>query len=135
MRISDWSSDVCSSDLLLQPENLLDPDSSAEGAGEPPQPGMQSQVVARGRRRRRRGRGLGLVFWLAVAWLVVVVLCAVLGDRLPVSDPLAPDVIDKPATPRLEHPLGTDGLGRATLRHTNRRVGITCVSQGSCRET
>src|SRR3546814_505419 len=76
---------------------------------------MQSQVVARGRRRRRRGRGLGLVFWLAVAWLVVVVLCAVLGDRLPVSDPLAPDVIDKLATPSLEHPLGTDGLGRDTL--------------------
>ena len=62
--------------------------------------------------RRRPG---GVLFWLAVAWLVAVLISAVFAGLLPVKDPIAPDVMDRLATPSLEHPLGTDGLGRDAL--------------------
>lgn len=61
----------------------------------------------------RSGNGIG--FWLATAWLAIVVVAAFFRDWLPVSDPLAINVPDKLATPSAEYPLGTDGLGRDTL--------------------
>lgn len=66
-----------------------------------------------GRGRRRPGRGVA--FWLAVVWLALVLFCAVFASILPVADPLRPNVVDKLSTPGVEHPLGTDGLGRDML--------------------
>lgn len=62
-----------------------------------------------------RRSGKGVAFWLAVAWLVVVVICAAFAEQLPVADPLTPAVQDKLSTPSADYPLGTDGLGRDTL--------------------
>jgi peptide/nickel transport system permease protein len=76
---------------------------------------------------KKKKRGYGLVFWLATAWLVVVLICAVFADLLPVKDPLTPDVINKLALPGPEHWLGTDGLGRDTLARLvhGARVSVT----------
>lgn len=75
--------------------------------------------------RRRRGFGWG--FWLAATWLIVVLICAVFADLLPVQDPLKPDVINKLAYPSMDHLLGTDGLGRDTLSRLvhGARVSVT----------
>lgn len=76
---------------------------------------------------KKKKRGYGLTFWLATIWLVVVLICAVFADLLPVQDPLRPDVINKLALPGPEHWLGTDGLGRDTLARLvhGARVSVT----------
>ena len=85
---------------------------------------------------KRKKRGYGISFWLATAWLVVVLICAVFADLLPVKDPLTPDVINKLAYPGPEHWLGTDGLGRdnlARLVHGARvsvTISVTAVAIG-----
>jgi peptide/nickel transport system permease protein len=64
----------------------------------------------------RRGRGRGVAFWLAVAWLVVVVLAAVLAGVLPLPDPAKQDLAHRLVGPFHEGAiLGTDGLGRDVL--------------------
>jgi peptide/nickel transport system permease protein len=87
--------------------------------GEPGQDGAGIEVVSAATSAApaspARKQGRGIAFWLAVGWLVVVVICAAFADRLPVADELRPNVIDKLSTPSLEYPLGTDGLGRDTL--------------------
>jgi peptide/nickel transport system permease protein len=76
---------------------------------------------------KKRKRGFGLTFWLAAIWLVVVLICAVFANLLPVKDPLTPDVINKLALPGPDHWLGTDGLGRDTLARLvhGARVSVT----------
>jgi peptide/nickel transport system permease protein len=77
-----------------------------------------------------------LLFWAAVAWLAIVVLCALFATWLPVPDPNAPNVIDKLSMPSWDHPLGTDGLGRETLSRlvhgarVSLVVSLTAVSVG-----
>ena len=75
----------------------------------------------------KKKRGYGLTFWLATVWLVVVLICAVFANLLPVKDPLTPDVINKLALPGPDHWLGTDGLGRDTLARLvhGARVSVT----------
>ena len=62
-------------------------------------------------RRRRR-----LFFWLAVAWIGVVVFAAVFADVLPLADPNFQVVSDR-LTPPFQggYILGTDDLGRDLL--------------------
>ena len=106
--------------LLLEPEPILEAEEPHERAPE----------------TARRRKGYGFAFWFAVAWLAIVLVCAAFASVLPVSDPLAPDVIDKLSTPTLEHPLGTDGLGRDTLARlvhgarVSLVVSLTAVSIG-----
>lgn len=84
--------------------------------------------------RLRRSRGL--VFWLAVGWLVTVVVCAVFASVLPVPDPIRPKASAKLTTPSIGYPFGADGLGRdilARLVHGARVsmvVSLTAVSVG-----
>jgi peptide/nickel transport system permease protein len=76
---------------------------------------------------KKRKRGFGWGFWLAAIWLIVVLICAVFANILPVQDPLKPDVINKLAYPSPDHWLGTDGLGRDTLARLvhGARVSVT----------
>jgi len=63
-------------------------------------------------RRRRRGT----LFWLAVAWLVVVAFAAITASLLPIDDPNEIVIADKIADPgESGHLLGADGLGRDIL--------------------
>jgi peptide/nickel transport system permease protein len=64
---------------------------------------------------KRRGARRGVLFWLAVGWLVLVLFAAVFATWLPIPDPNAQTIMDRLSTPSLEHPLGTDGLGRESL--------------------
>jgi peptide/nickel transport system permease protein len=60
--------------------------------------------------------GHGVVFWVALAWLGLVVLAAVMAPWLPLPDPDDQDLVDRLAPPLSEgHLLGTDGLGRDIL--------------------
>ena len=70
-------------------------------------------VVVAGRPERR---GRGIVFWLALAWLALVVFVAVTASWLPLRDPDKQDLVNRLAPPFSEgHLLGTDGLGRDIL--------------------
>lgn len=67
-------------------------------------------------RRSKSGSGLGVLFWLGVAWLVIVFFCAAFGWVLPLPDPnrVSPkDALDPVLTSG--HLLGTDPLGRDIL--------------------
>jgi peptide/nickel transport system permease protein len=72
------------------------------------------RVVAAPIRRRRR-RGMGVVFWAAVAWILLVFGLAALADVLPLADPSRMSLLARRAAPSLLHLLGTDALGRDIL--------------------
>jgi peptide/nickel transport system permease protein len=88
------------------------------------------------RRGGRRPKGRGVAFWLAVAWLGVVVFCALFASALPLPDPIRPDISAKLSGPGPEHLLGADGLGRdqlSRLAHAARvslTVSVTAVLIG-----
>jgi peptide/nickel transport system permease protein len=58
---------------------------------------------------------LGPAFWIAVAWIAIVLAAALLADVLPL--PRYDETLVGPpqAGPSLAHPFGTDGLGRDML--------------------
>lgn len=59
----------------------------------------------------RSRRTLGLTFWLAVGWIGLIVILAVVAGLLPIPDPKA--IAFQPGLdPSLHHLLGTDDLGR-----------------------
>jgi peptide/nickel transport system permease protein len=62
---------------------------------------------------RRTRPSVGL--WLAVAWLVVVILAAVFAELLPLADPLRADPRATAVGPSSEHWFGTDTVGRDLL--------------------
>jgi peptide/nickel transport system permease protein len=107
--------------------NLGAPHPGAPGGVGPDDSGIEeADVIVAGPARKRR-RGFGVTFWLAVTWLVAVLICAVFANLLPVKDPLVPDVLNKLAYPGPDHWLGTDGLGRDTLSRLvhGARVSVT----------
>lgn len=72
-------------------------------------------AVAPGHRAGRRRRA-GVLFWIAVAWLVVVVVVAVTASWLPLADPDKQHPADRLARPFTSgYLLGADGLGRDVL--------------------
>ncbi len=62
-----------------------------------------------------RRRGGGPLFWLSVAWLVLVIGSAALADVLPLADPNKSLVGEPNAGPNLHTWLGTDQNGRDLL--------------------
>jgi peptide/nickel transport system permease protein len=63
----------------------------------------------------RRRPGLGALFWLAVAWIAIVLLLALAADLLPVASPFKQTLMARRASPSAQHLFGTDGLGRDVL--------------------
>lgn len=61
-----------------------------------------------GRTRRRAGT----LFWIAIGWIGLVIVGAVLAGVLPIPSPTDIDMMGRRAGPSAEHWLGTDGLGR-----------------------
>lgn len=60
----------------------------------------------------RSRRTLGFTFWLAVGWIGLVVILAVIAGLLPIPDPKAIGVALPGEGPSLHHLFGTDDLGR-----------------------
>jgi peptide/nickel transport system permease protein len=68
----------------------------------------------------RFGRSFRLGVWVALAWLVLVVVLAVGADLLPLEDINHPEATERLARPALEwsEPLGRDDFGRSLLSRT-----------------
>jgi peptide/nickel transport system permease protein len=58
---------------------------------------------------------LGLLFWLAVGWVGLIVILAVLANLLPLPNPDFQNYTALNAPPSIHHLLGTDDLGRDLL--------------------
>ena len=58
---------------------------------------------------------LGWVFWLAVAWIAIVVFGALAADLLPLGDPSKISLLQRRQPPSALHLFGTDHLGRDVL--------------------
>jgi peptide/nickel transport system permease protein len=109
---------------LLRPESSPtqapgDPTIVADAAPVVPDPGGGASLVpggpevGRGRRRRRNKQSqdkVDIIFWLSVAWIVVVVFCALFASYLPIQQQSS-----ALGAPRqglsFSHPFGTDTIG------------------------
>ena len=60
-------------------------------------------------------RSLGWVFWLAVAWIGVVLFGALAAGLLPIDDPSKISLLQRRQPPSALHLFGTDHLGRDIL--------------------
>src|SRR5690606_9006589 len=76
---------------------------------------------------QRVTRKLGIGFWLAVAWMALIILYAILAPWHPIDDPNA--ITGSPKEPLFSegHILGTDALDRDLLSRTiwGGRVSMT----------
>jgi peptide/nickel transport system permease protein len=75
----------------------------------------------------RRRRGFGIVFWIAAAWIGLVVLLALSADLLPLASPFKLALLERRAGPSLAHLFGTDALGRDILARViyGARISLT----------
>lgn len=84
-------------------------------------------------------RKLGFGFWLAVAWVVTIVLAAALAPWLPLKDPETPQIVlgeRPPYSPSWQFWFGTDQLSRDMFSRTiwgariSLTVGFTAIAFG-----
>jgi peptide/nickel transport system permease protein len=73
--------------------------------------GIDTAIVSPVRRTRR----VGNLFWMAIAWLGLVVIVSTFAGALLAHGPFDMDMLERRALPGLSHWLGTDGLGRDEL--------------------
>ena len=64
---------------------------------------------------RRGRRGLGPIFWIAAAWIALVLGLALIAGLLPLDDPSKMSLMARRAGPSAAHLLGTDTFGRDIL--------------------
>src|ERR1035441_6251824 len=60
-------------------------------------------------------RPLGILFWLALGWVSLIVLLAIVANLLPLPNPDFQNYTALNAPPSIHHLLGTDDLGRDLL--------------------
>lgn len=76
--------------------------------------------------------GVGILTGLSIAWIVLLVLSAVLVSVLPGVDPSTNDYSALSKPPSLSYPLGTDNLGRNVLVRTlygaRSSILIACIA-------
>lgn len=106
--------------MALRRLDAVEPATAAPLDGEP----APDLAAAAGTRRRRRR---GIAFWLAVAWLGLVVFSALFATLLPLPDPNEPDVSARLQPPLSDHLLGADGLGRDQLSRVMHAARISLV--------
>ncbi len=80
-----------------------------------------------------QGKRLGLAFWIAVVWLVVLVLASVFADLLPLKDPNATFAGTSREGPSAEHWFGNDNIGKDVFSRTiygaRKSLGIAAAGQ------
>ncbi|MGE3620538.1 MAG: ABC transporter permease [Acidimicrobiia bacterium] len=91
----------------------------------PPAAAVVEEVVVR---RRRPLPGLG--FWLAVGVLAVVTAWTVAPSVVTSSDPITAVPAERLLPPSLDHPFGTDELGRDQLTRVVHGARATLVAAG-----
>jgi peptide/nickel transport system permease protein len=97
----------------LHPGPVNQPDEQTQYEAELAELGGQSGVAPATKKAQAKRKARGIAFWLAAAWLVVVVFAAVFADVLPIRDPNQIFITDKLAQPgEAGYVFGTDGLGR-----------------------
>lgn len=96
---------VVDDDSVVEPEKLI-------AGGLAGQASAGDDVEVRARRKPRE-----ILFWLALAWVGLVVFLAITADWLPIKDPNAQSIPDRLTPPfqNADFLLGTDGLGRDLL--------------------
>src|SRR3546814_13662570 len=109
MRISDWSSDVCSSDLATGPPRAARRRTPATATR------WQPAGTCPGIRRRRR-------------WLLVVGLDGVVGGELPVLQP--GELLDRRVILRDHRPAPLIGQSRSEARRAGKEGASTCRPRG-----
>ena len=113
------------------PEELADAVESAEvHLGVDPQTAGMTLPPTKKKRPR-------VFYWLAFAWLVLIVFCAVFANFLPVKDPNNQNILIRLQPPGPAGILGTDELGRDILARlvfgarVSLIVSVTAVVMGS----
>ena len=67
-------------------------------------------------RRRARGLGIGIGAWLAIIWLVLLIVLAATAPLLPLDDPVNDATpAQRLEGPSVDHPMGLDGSGRDVM--------------------
>lgn len=113
-------------DVLISEEMAID------------EPAREAEGAPLGEEETGRKRRLGVVFWIAVGWLVLLALAALLADVLPLEDPLQQprgaalrqEKNLPPLSTRLDGSmalLGTDSLGRDLLSRTIHGARVSLV--------
>lgn len=87
----------------------------------------ETEAVTPGQRRRH---SWGIGFWLATAWLVIVLIWAVGADWLPLPDPTKRTGA-KLLPPGADHLLGTDNLQRDILARIVHGARVSVIISGS----
>ncbi|MDA8379951.1 MAG: ABC transporter permease [Actinomycetota bacterium] len=85
-----------------------DADAAALPAADARLPAAASMSVSASSASKRK---LGVVFWIAVAWICLVVVMAVFAGLLPIDGPYNLSYLSKLGS-SFSHPFGTDELGR-----------------------
>ena len=90
----------------MQPETTLGDGAGALTAKTPDATPVKANTGA------FKGRRLGADFWVAVGWIILVVLLAIFASSLPLQDPLGIGASKPHQYPGTSHFFGTDELGR-----------------------
>ena len=112
--------------------------STATATADPQEPRAQIDLESLGAEEETdapayQGKKLGIAFWVAVAWIVVLVLASVFADLLPLKDPNKSFAGAARTGPSAEHWFGGDNIGKDVFSRTiygaRKSMGIAAAGQ------